>query len=63
MVESTRDKITAYLAGKPPKTLKQIVAALSLDGMESQEVGRMLRDGMLKQTKIRRQSFRYEVAK
>lgn len=63
MVETARDKITAYLTGKPPRTLKQIVAALSLDGVQSQEVGRMLLDRLLVRTKTKRQPFKYEVVK
>lgn len=61
--QAIREKITQWLTSKPPRTLKQIVEAQGLDGVQSQEIAEMLRDGLLVRTKKARQPFKYEVVK
>jgi len=56
-----RQQIHAFLSVRPPQTLTEIRDGLHLNDVQTMEVARMLRDGAVRYSKVRRGPFKYEV--
>jgi DNA-binding MarR family transcriptional regulator len=61
---TNKQTILQHLAKKPPQTLTQISKATGIEpGILGTLIGKMCRDGLLRQVKARRIPFKYEVRK